>query len=231
VGAGQVDVYENGEFKITTSKLNFIGSIVRVYANTTEERADIYFDACGCSGSFPGSGELGCEYSTTSYVFPTSDCLGFGDTALLGRATPNPSYTGTSSDPCAMRANVSGEHTFRAPFTGMYTLAFGGITFTPSINFNDAGDLDFTITLYFNDQVVFTHTGNITKLAGQSTPSFLEYFPLGTEYGGLYLQQDEFLDVFCDWSVTVNSGTYDEQVQIALIGPGLNPAIGFYEDN
>lgn len=230
VGAGQVDVYENGEFKITTSKLNFIGSIVRVYANTTEERADIYFDACGCSGAFPGGGQVGCEYTATTAIF-TTNLSGVGDTTIWGKGTADPSYTGTSNDPCVMLARVDGNHSFRAPFTGMYSLAFGGIAFTPSINLGDAGDIDFTITLRYSENEVFTHTGNITKIAGQPTPSFAEYFPVGTEFGGIYLQQDEFLDVSCEWSVTDNLGTYNGTVNISMVGQGINPALGFFEDN
>jgi hypothetical protein len=57
---GMVAVYTNGTFVMNTAKLNFVGNVVQVEANSADSSmADIMFDACGCSGSFIPNGGTG----------------------------------------------------------------------------------------------------------------------------------------------------------------------------
>lgn len=195
-----VNVYENGVFKMTTNNLNFIGSIVRVYANTAQSRADIYFDACGCSGTFVS--DFSCISNDCRVWHPTGTSGGPAGTFWM--PAPNtPGYTGSASDPCNLNITTGGNMLFRANATGMWQITLPPTEWqyfsTLALNFGYIHEW-YIGNGSATDELVLTKSGNVTKASGGSTVDFAT----DTDSHSItrYMQEGEEIGIYCVVTIT-----------------------------
>lgn len=212
-----VNVWENGVFKITTDTLNFIGSIVRVFPNTTDGRADIYFDACGCSGTFnpspPGSFVGSIDHTANADSNP-SGTVPFHPAHYITNSIwylkdYQPLQYTSLVDPDGCFDNMDADATVTFPFTDMYALA-ATIRLSNLIYQKAPGDyeIEYNLTIHFG-----TAEATVSGTYNSAGRPVEDIFTQTLNDGSHYFQSGEKTDIWIEGSVTDLSGKiYDNAI-------------------
>lgn len=196
-GSGTIAIYDNGEFVINANAINFIGSIVRVYPYTVSgsARADVIFDACGCSGTFAEPGTLYGSIDHTGAICKTS----WSGTSqqLTNYSTSDFTYRS------GYFSVATGSVTLLSEYTGLYDIDFDFLaTVSPTIVVGDPYNFGYSITIHVGDYSK-TYTGTYVGNGGASSP-IINNDPISII--SKYLQAGESMIWYVSYLLTDNNG-------------------------
>jgi hypothetical protein len=193
-GSGTIAIYDNGEFIMNANAINFIGSIVHVvpYTISGSARADVFFDACGCSGTF-------ADFGTNYGLLDTNGavCRGAYWTGTSAYYCYGYSVAETSISTGYFTVSSGTSYTLLAEYTGLYDIDFD---FSAALSPTTSNrDFTYTITLHLGNKYTQVFSGTYVGSGG----TFLTAQQVTAH--NIFLQSGESMLWYIEYSVTDNN--------------------------